>query len=370
MKHYTYHRVTRQGKKDGRDWKWKCWPFVKQPKPREPKENQDIQSAFENEILQAMQNDISLEAEKWRQLDKKLKPQYCSALVEVQHAHELYKKESDEASLAQQELETARQKYEELEQPSISKKWKLFWLILIGIVEFPLNSQAFAVMGHSELVTYLFAAGLCVTIPLFAHLWGETLRQRTWRGVELGKLIGIPVAMLLLLAGISMIRGMYFEAEHTLDIIGINFSPTHMTVLFIIINIGLFLAASLISYEACPKDRKYHNTISKRYHLALQRFEKEAAEESRAKGLLARYELQFQQIRQLRQQSHQHFLQNIRTIAENAEWLVQAYRTANMQNRPDIPPVFRSQVAAELPQDLLQLDWDCADPTQISGGKQ
>jgi len=53
----------------------------------------------------------------------------------------------------------------------------LFWLILLGLSEFPLNGLVFSLFGVGKIETYVIAAALCVIIPLFAHLAGEKLRQ-------------------------------------------------------------------------------------------------------------------------------------------------------------------------------------------------
>ena len=367
MKHYTYRSVTCRGKRDGRDWKWTFWPFT-QAKLRDPKPDQEMPANFEVELIQAAQNDINLEAAKWQKVDLKLKPAYCAALKELESTEAQHNSETHEAEEAKNEFSAIKKKYEDLSAAPLSKKWKIFWLILIGILEFPLNSKVFAVMGDNQLGTYLIAAGMCITIPLLAHFWGEAMRQEKWQGVELGKLIGIPTAMLLILLALSFVRAKYFEAMNAQDLIGISITPLQMTALFIIINIGLFMAAALISYEACPPERKIYDAISKQYRLALRQYEKETSEATASRTSLSKCEQNYQRIRQVRQARHQQSVQELKTISASCEWYLRAYRAANQRQRPDIPPCFRTAPQVPIiPQEMMILNWECSDPDVKEG---
>lgn len=184
MHHYTHRRVVRKGRKDGRNWRYTLWPFRHEKQP-EPKADQEIAPQYEIEIIKASENEISKEAEDWKELDKKLKPDYCEAVTELDNARKMYLKEADEADIAQEEFNAARQKYESLAMPALDLKWRNFWLVFIAIVEFPLNSVVFNVFGESRILTLLFAAGLCVMIPLFGHFWG----CRFARNIEIGGII-------------------------------------------------------------------------------------------------------------------------------------------------------------------------------------
>ena len=58
-KKYTYRGVVNGGKKDGRNWKWKFWPFLKNDKPREPNPDQVETASFEEELFQLGENEIA-----------------------------------------------------------------------------------------------------------------------------------------------------------------------------------------------------------------------------------------------------------------------------------------------------------------------
>ncbi len=360
MKHITHRKVTCRGKKDGRDWKWKFWPF-KESKPKEPKSNQNFPPQFETELIRGGENLIAQEAEKWITLDRELKPKYCEALAAFQNASKRNLKESQEAEAAKGEFERAKAKYEDITLPALAPKWRNIWLFFICIGEFPLNSVVFSLFGSGRIETYIMAAVLCVIIPLAAHFFGQSLRQENKSKTDLALVIAMPVAILCILGAIAFIRAKFFEVRLSQHLIGISLTPTQMTVLFIIINVAIFLVAVVVSYEGSHADRKYFNTVYARYREALKRMEKEAAEAKEAGREFVRAELALQQIRQFRQKSHEKFVQEVKTLQSSAEWLVSSYRAANMRVRSDTPPCFLVEPKIpEIPEELLRLDWECS----------
>ncbi len=359
MHKYTHHLVTCKGKKDGRNWKYSFWPF-RTEKPVEPKPEQEMPPQFETEIVKAAENDVAKDAEKWKELDQKLKPKYCQAVAVLDNARKKHLKESEEADLAKTEFDAAKTKYEELTMPALDAKWRNLWLIFIAIAEFPLNSIVFGILGSGRLETYIISAGLCVAIPLIAHFFGQSIRQENKNSTDIILMITMPVTILLILGAIAFIRAKYFEAMIHQDLIGISITPTQMTILFIIINMAIFLVAVMVSYEGSHPDKKYFKTITGRYKEAMKRLQKEATEATEAGAELARAEQNFQQVRQHRLKSHEKFIQAIKTIVDGGEWLVSSYRAANLRVRKDIPQCFKQQPQSPaIAEELLKLDWEC-----------
>lgn len=361
MRMYSHRYVTRKGKKDGRDWKWQFWP-LKDNKPREPKSDQQIVAHFEDELLRATEAQIAKEAEDWKKTDQKLKPRYCEAVSKLKEAKEIETRESNEAQQAEREFEKAKRKYQQISLPSLSAGWRNFWLILISIGEFPLNSVVFSLFGASRMETYLMAAIICIVIPLGAHFFGKSLHQNNKTKTDIVLLIIVPIIVLSALGSIAYIRSQYFETIQTLELLGINMSPTTLTILFILLNILIFLIAVLVSYEGSHTNHSLYNTINKRYRQALRTLRKEAEEAEVAGKLLAKAEIAYQNIRHYRKKSHEKFLQDITTIQENGEWLISSYRAANLRVRPDIPLCFQNDARnPELPNDIINLDWECEE---------
>ncbi|MBC8181879.1 hypothetical protein H8E88_12235 [candidate division KSB1 bacterium] len=368
MRKYSHHKVTCKGKKDGRDWKYSFWPFRK-AKPSEPKLKQDIPSHYETELAQAGENIIASEGEKWQKLDQSLKPNYCQAVADLKHADKVYARESEEAELANQEFAAAKAKYEALTMPVLDAKWRNFWLFLIAVAEFPLNSMVFRILGAERVETYLISIMICVGIPLIAHQFGQAIKQEYKNKTDIILMITMPVIVLAMLGAISFIRAKYFEAMVSTELLGISLSPTQMTILFIIINVAIFLIAVMISYEGSHPDKNHFHTVIKRYKETLKKLEKEATEAKAAGRMLAQAERNYQRLRQYREKSYRKFVQKIKSIAESAEWLASSYRAANMRVRKDIPPCFKQPVqSSEIPEELLEIDWECSDFT--SGAEQ
>lgn len=361
MKRYTYTFVTRHGKKDGRDWKWEFWPFFRQMKPAEPKVNQTIPAQFETELLRAGENSSAVTAQQWKKMDETLKPRYCQARNRLKNAIQRCKKESSEAKAAMLEYEAAEKKFQDLSVPALDPRWRIFWLVLIGIAEFPLNGLVFSIFGAERAETYIMASAMCLMIPIAAHFFGQSLRQEHKTGIDKGFLIILPLVILGALAVIAILRAKFFEAMKSQKLIGVTLTPEQATVLFIIINVALFFVAIIVSYEGSHPNHSLYNTLRKRLKESLKRFRKESKEAERAAKELERIEHIYHRERQLREKSFERFLQEAHTTKESTEWLVSAYRRENIvARRGDIPDCFKAAPApVEIPGQLLHLDWDC-----------
>ncbi len=366
MRKYTHRRVVRKGKKDGRDWRYTIWPFKREKTP-EPKTDQKIPAQYEIEIMKAAENDIALQAEKWKEIDKDLKPTYCTAVTEAELARKTSQKETEEAQAAQIEFNAAKKKYEALSLPRLSAKWGNIWLIFIALAEFPLNRVVFNVFAESQILTLIFAAGLCVMLPLFGHFMGVALRQEFRNRTEKIILIAMPAIMAFVLAVTAFLRGKYFEVLKIQNIIGVSLTPMQLTIIFMIINVLFFFAAMIVSFESTHPQKSQYAAIVNRYRMALKRLEKEAAEATDAGKTLKRAEIKLQRLRQKRLKMHEQFVQMMRSIVDNAEWLISAYRAANLRERKDIPPCFLNQPQlSQIPDNLLTLDWNCEKPGEKS----
>ncbi len=371
MKRYTYRSVTRRGRKDGRDWNWKFWP-LKAEKHREPKTDQEIPAQYETEILQMGLSNISEIAEEWKELDKKLKPEYCKALAAYDRADQRYKKEAGEEKQAADEFDIARKKYEEVSPPALAPGWKRFWLIVLGLGEFPINAMIFQILGQGQRETYLFSALICIVIPLAAHWFGHGLRQDTRDRRDVWLMIAGPLILLAMLGMIALMRAKYFEAVETHSLLGLTVTPTEGTIFFFVINLMVYFVALVISYQGSHPNHKLYTEVNKRYKEALERLTKEAGEAKQAGEELKQADMIYQEIRQRREKSYQRLVEQARTIQEGVEWLASAYRASNLSVRPDVPNCFKTPLnEIVLPSSLSELDWECvgvsAETTEETG---
>jgi len=359
---YSYREVTKRGKQDGRDWKWRFWPLIKEPKAVEPKTDQTQASSYETEIIHAAEFDMQKVADELAELDKKLKADYCEALREYKEAEDAFNKEAREVPPAAKEFEAARRELLNIEQPDLSPKWRTFWLVAIGIAEFPINALVFQIFGENQLLTYIMAATMCFGIPIAAHFLGHSARQESKTNWDKALIWLIPVGALFVLCGLAFVRSKFFEAVLQENVIGISMTPTEATVLFLIINIFIFFVAFLISYYGSYPQGRFYRTARKRYETALGKYQKESSEARVAKARLESASKRHDSARHHRQKIFEKHQQKASIIKEQADWYAASYRAANLRERRDFPPCFQETAAtAQMPLALTKIDWDCPD---------
>lgn len=366
MKPFTLWKARRRGRKDGRNWQWEFWPFFRKSKPAEPKTDQTMPAQYETVLVKAGQNDVAKIAGKWKKLDIRLKPRYCQALKALHAARQRAEKEGLEAQQAMPEYETAKKNFQELDMPALDPRWRLFWLILIGIAEFPLNGLVFSIFGAGRIETYIMASAMCLVIPLAAHFFGKSLRQDNKSSVDKGFLIIVPLILLGVLAAIAFIRAKFFEAAKTQELMGITLTSLQITILFIIINIALFLVAVVISYEGSHPNHRLYNTRRARLKEALKKLRKESGEAEAALRQLAKADSAYQKERHHRAKKHEGYCQKANEIKETVELLVTVYRDANIDVRHEFPECFKQPaMAVTIPPPLQSLDWECEEVPSV-----
>ncbi len=357
---YTYRSVVRRAKKDARDWKWRFWPFARETKSQEPKTDQTIEAQYEKELFQLGEGLIAEIAEKWKELDIKLKPEYCEEEKHVQNAGYVWNQERAEATQSAAEFEEAKKKFHEFQPPSLNPSWAIMWLILIGISEFFINSLVLQILGQGQMETYIAAFGMCIVIPLGAHFFGKSLQQITKSRTDVLWLIATPTVVLILIGGLSFFRSKYFEALGISKILGVEVTATEATIVFIIINIALFVIAAVISHEGNHPQHKSYKQAKKRYKDSLRAFENDKDEVNKAAKELASASQKFENIKHKRAKTHEKLFQEANSIKERIEWLISSYRATNLANRKDVPECFKKpHNAPEIPNSLRVLDWNC-----------
>lgn len=370
MKKYSYRSVVKRAKKDARDWKWKFLPFLKEKKPKEPKTDQEIESQFERELLQSGENQISQIAEEWKERDEKFKPDYCAALILYNSAYNTLKEEKGEMSESVKEYKAAKDIFDKFEPPSLKPGWMLFWLIAIGISEFFINSIVLQILGQNQLETYIAAFSMCVIIPLGAHFFGKSLHQTNKSSVDKFWLITVPVIILTLIGGLSFLRSKYFEGMGISKLLGIEVTSTEATIVFIIINIALFVVAAVVSHEGSHHLHKSYSQAKKRFKLAQKELERDESDVKKAARELKAAERDLEIKKHKRAKTHEKLKEEAVTIKEAAEWLISAYRATNLATREDVPECFKKEPKVPvIPQTLLHIDWECTEEEKLSGVK-
>jgi hypothetical protein len=362
--HYTLRSVRRQGRRDGREWRWKFWPpawFFRESKSPYPPLNQKDTALFESEIKEAFENDAGILAKEWEDLDLRLKKRYCDAHVELELADASLKRETPEAQVAEGAYKEAEKKLLDVPAPAVSPDWANFWLLLIAAGEFPLNSMVFQLLGQEPRETYLIAAAMAIVIPLFAEVFGSALRQDSKTATDKALVALMPASALFLLGAIAYLRGEFMSLSPLLKELGFVLTRTQATALFLIMNVGLFLVASVISYESTYTDRRDYRTKHNLWKTMRAAFNKESREAREARSRYERARKELEAARQERQKKFESFLAEVRWLRESHELFIRAYRQADREARRDgqTPVCFRNSLEdANLPPSFLRdLDW-------------
>lgn len=355
---YSIRKARKQGKKDGRNWKWKFWPFTKEEKKAVPEDNFTDIAPYEKEIKEGIEKDISDLAEKWEEKDKELKKRYCQALSEFNESKKRLEKETKEAEQAKSRLDSASKKLIEIGRPHISSGWKIFWLIFLGLSEFPLNGIVFSIFGAGRIETYLIAAGLCAIIPLLAHWIGKIMRQEERSNTDVFIIYGILLVVLLGFIAIAIMRADYLA--DVLKEMGGSITPAMAGFLFVIINMVIFTGATVVSYEGTHPRHDEYKIICKEYKEALKSFSTEARE---AKVAIAIYDEKMKELQDAktnREKTFKAFKERAVTMSQAYEWMAQAYRTENARARgKTIKCLNLPKLEVQIPESLKELDWEC-----------
>lgn len=361
---YTYGKVIRQGKKDGRDFEWVLWPFTKRPKSRVPHAGEKEISPYEMRLKEAGDEIIKRAEDKWHKLDTDLKSKYCQSLKQVTDLRKMKDKETGEAVAAKQQYEEALNKFKSFDKPALTPFWMMLLLIVIGIAEFPLNGLVFQLFGESKFLTYMMAGIMCITIPMAAHFLGKEMRQYEKNWVHIVAIISLVFLSLAALA--------YIRAEYLADVlenmkkagIKIEITPGVAAAVFLIINMMVFFIASLVSYEGTHPQHDLYMGAKHNLKDAAMTLKKENAEAFEMESRLMAAEQEFQKISTRRQKTWSSHKARAEEVKEGMESMMAAYRHTNIAARPSdtIPPCFRlPHPEIKIPESLTVLDSECKE---------
>lgn len=364
MKHiYSYRSVVRTSKRDARNWRWIFWPFLKDKnKARVPREGQTEPPAFWEELFQLGEQEIAPIVEKWKKLDTKLKPEFCDAKKEDDRADEALQKLTNEKKTSFKDYKNAKEKLNEFKPPALDKKWEFILLFVIGVSELFINRMIFQLFGENELFTNIFSIGIGVVIPLLAFWFGYLLRQLQKSTTEKALLFVIPLGAFAGLYVISVLRTAVFEGTGIVRMLKLDLSESQLTILFYIINIVFFIGATVISYFASHPQGEIYKQAKKIFRSTLKEFKEDEKEVKEAADRCEKTESRLEKITHKRAKTHQKLSAEAFTIKESAEWLMKTYKAMNLRHRPDFPECFKQEhKAPEIPESLLNLDWNCEE---------
>lgn len=364
MKKYTQRRVRRKGKLDGRDFRWKFWPFEKLAKESYPSVEDENPAIYEKELLEVGQQEMYRLAAEWKETDKELKSEYCKLVQLRKNAEASIEKETRDVETAAAETNAVRQKLNEFAAPTMKHKTALIWLIIIGIVEFPLNSVAFQIFGAGMIETYILAAGICILLPLIGHWCGRILKQSHKNLTEKILVVLVAIIALGITISLAVFREVLFETTQANSSLKINLSPHTASFMFIIFNLAFLIVTIALSYSSAYNNQSEFNRLHKIYKIASAVLKRELEDAEQASAEKQKFQQQEIDRRQRRQKIHDKFLQRAYELRERYELLVRSYRTTNLYARHKglTPKSFINEppklsVSEELMPE--NLDWEC-----------
>ena len=305
-------------------------------------------------------------ATQWMKEDGKLKGPYCTARAACSRAYDALIREVKEGKTAADAFAQAKKELFDLGAPHLSPGWALFWLLIIGASELPLNGLVFQIFGEDLGLTLLLALGLGVSIPITAHFFGRSLRHEHKTTTDVWLLLATPLVMFLVLVGVAVARSRFFEGLEALRV-ELPMSPAVAVFVFLIINVGLFFAAAVLSYEAAHPDGKSYNTLRLKVGDARRMLERETKEHREAALRYERAAETLERAQATREKRFEQLREQARHEKESCDVLIGAYRIANVEARRDgrKPECFNTDpVEAKLPESFRQLDTECKETTR------
>jgi len=379
--YYTRRYSQKIGKRQGRNFTWKLWPFWKNPKVPYPLVDQVDDAQFEDELLSVAMNEIAEVNEFWKSKDKQLKTRYCTTKAEREIALLKFKQEEADVAPEEANVEEVTEELMDFESAPIKHRTALFFHGIVFLCEVVFNSIVFNVFGAELWESIITAVGVSLGLTVFAYFLGKLMKKGEKTKTDIIWIYIIPIVTLGGIIAVSVIRSIYIGElmANPNTAFGIHMSVSLAAFLFALLNIVLFLGGVLISYMSFTHNERLLETIKKQYKNAILRLKKETAEAARASEEFEQTNNNYIRAKHERQKEFERHNANAKTIKAIAEYLVEAYRTANMEARRDSikPLCFKRQPKQILlPPELLpeNLDWDCKfidtkNPNIFTGSK-
>jgi hypothetical protein len=361
---YSRRKVRCKGKKDGRNWYWKLWPLQKGAKESAPLTNQQEPAAYETELKNLGEAEITQLSAAWEKEDKTLMTKYCQYLAERDSLTKKSQTESTETTKAKERMLKAKDELDKFEKPSMSPATEIMLLIFFLIVEIPFNSIIFSIFGAGKTETLIMAAGTAFVISTLAFIMGLKLKIHPKSITDKIILVLIPVVAVGVLTAVSVLRAKMFGTIQQFEIIKINLDPNTAAIIFVAINLALFVAAMMVTYAATrPDHKKYKSQLSK-FNDAKDMYRQELRKSENSEDDLAEAEEKLAEARHKREKTFALYCEMAANTADDVEWLIGVYRSANMEARIDarMPECFKKPPPEIfIPENLKEknISWDC-----------
>lgn len=277
----------------------------------------DHVSAFEGQIVDRGEQVLREWEGNYNTSEAKLRERFFIARYDYWDAERLYRK-----------------RYAANERP-VSKKiptWLyVFCLVVIVLVELPVNFSALSILGDAPLLVAPLAILLGVVFMIAAHLIGMTIRHK---GPNFATVFSILV-VIGIIVGLAYLRADYFlnpEDPEDISLAMKGLDPKALATLFGLMNILFVLVACWLSFLAHDQDEHYAQIVADRNQ---KRVRAEMLQTERGKECAA-------------------IEASARDYIEMVHGLIREYRRANLGVRE--PPIEPSCWRLKSAEQLLRLD--------------
>ncbi|MBK9270716.1 MAG: hypothetical protein IPM48_03895 [Saprospiraceae bacterium] len=362
---YSARKVECIGRRDGRGWQYAFWPFKKEM-PVQPLDDQQEQASFDLELYRAAEDDLADIAISWSEEDKVLKNQYCKSLVELQMATEALTSETKDLEFAKKEFDQAEDEFEAQRQPPISHRTEWMWIAFLMVGEYFFNYIIFNMVGAEDLETHIMALVISATLPMSAMYLGMLLKKADKNILEKWMALVMLLVPVLVLMGISLLRAALFEGAWTEDEEAPPISPWAASMVFIVINLLIFLVGAVVSYMASHADPETYRTLRIRMNRARKRFDHESRDHQQASRMYQKARIAYEKAKHLRKEEFDIHQAMAFDLIKKARLYISIYHDANIGVRKNgiTPPCFKEPIPELKVPELLMaasLDWSC-DP--------
>ena len=371
VKYYSLREVRRAGKKDGRNWRWKflppSWPFWESKDP-DPPVAQKEPSQYEANLISVAHQNLERIGHEWSREEEKLIKEYCNAKAKKE---ELEQRLIDETAGHQEAIVTFVKAKEDFLK--YSPRWIplwLYWLIFISITfgEGVFNYFVFQIFGEEEWKTWIMAGAIILVIPLASELIGHHLKKAA-KSIADKLWISLNATIVIaLLTGIAILRETFFEAS---EYIKVPINPTTLTGILILLNLGIFVVLTYLSYTEARGNPEEYRKVRKAYEEASMAVKRESGDMERVAEDLSEAKDGFNEAHSARKHTFEGYKHQAEGERDGWASYIRTYRHANKSVRknktePDsfnvdpetfikIPPVFET------------LDWSCPGDKERGG---
>jgi hypothetical protein len=330
---YTYRKVKKRGKKDGRDWQWDPYFPFRRAKDPDPPIDQEEPTEYEKDMLRGANENLSRILHEWHEIDERLTKNCANAEDIYKSAKNAVDKESGEHKEAIENFQRAKEQFYALSMPAISAKLFWFLFIIIGISEFIFNGVVFLVLGQSKIETYLMVAGVVLALLWTAEILGRKLRIEKKSSLDIAIITALGLAGVGIFTVIAMLRGKFFEATRVAEAMGIQWDINSITLIFFIINLGLYVFMAVLGYEAGHKNPSEYRRLKRNFDEATRTLRNEAGDFEEAAEKLANAKIEFNKAHAEREHEFEKFKAEAEKERDIWMWLIQVYRSSNMEAR-------------------------------------